>query len=150
MTAKEIQLHIHGTLCGATIFVLAVHTIYFVIRVVVVFTGVVAIVIKKCHFGTYLIAGLITLTLHFCTRFKKKLILKSSNLARKIMLDFNTVIELSSTYCIGICAFLIPVSLLATSSTIILTFLNRPGIEIWQTATGQTHLNFSRSKTFGS
>ncbi|MBD2739261.1 MULTISPECIES: hypothetical protein [Nostoc] len=50
------------------------------------------------------------------------------------MLDFNNLIEFSSTYCIGICAFLIPANLLATSSTIIFTLLGRPTIEIWQTA----------------
>ncbi|TBR56479.1 hypothetical protein B4U84_29505 [Westiellopsis prolifica IICB1] len=50
------------------------------------------------------------------------------------MLDFNTFTEFSSTYCIGICAVLIPGNLLATSSTIILTLLERPAIHIWQTA----------------
>lgn len=50
------------------------------------------------------------------------------------MLDFNTLTEFSSTYCIGICAFLIPANLVATSSTIILTLLARPAIYIWQTA----------------
>lgn len=50
------------------------------------------------------------------------------------MLDFNTLTQFSSTYCISICAFLIPVNLLATSLTIILTLLGRPVIQIWQTA----------------
>ena len=50
------------------------------------------------------------------------------------MLDFNTLTEFSSTYCIGICAFLIPANLAATSSTIIFTMLGRPAINIWQTA----------------
>lgn len=50
------------------------------------------------------------------------------------MFDFNTLTEFSSTYCIGICAFLIPVNLLATSSTIIFTLLDCPAIHIWQTA----------------
>ncbi|WP_026733069.1 hypothetical protein [Fischerella sp. PCC 9605] len=50
------------------------------------------------------------------------------------MLDFNTLTAFSSTYCIGICAFLIPANLIATSSTIIITLLGRPAIEIWQTA----------------
>lgn len=50
------------------------------------------------------------------------------------MLDFNTLTEFSSTYCIAICAFLIPANLVATSSTIIFTLLNRPAIKIWQTA----------------
>ncbi|MBO3463989.1 hypothetical protein G7B40_034905 [Aetokthonos hydrillicola Thurmond2011] len=50
------------------------------------------------------------------------------------MLDFNTLTEFSSTYCIGICAFLIPANLVATASTIIFTLLGRPTITIWQTA----------------
>jgi hypothetical protein len=50
------------------------------------------------------------------------------------MLDFNTLIEFSSTYCIAICAFLIPANLIATASTIILTLLGHPTIHIWQTA----------------
>ncbi|KAB8335447.1 hypothetical protein SD80_003785 [Scytonema tolypothrichoides VB-61278] len=50
------------------------------------------------------------------------------------MLDFNTLIAFSSTYCIGICAFLIPANLISTFSTIILTLLNRPAIQIWQSA----------------
>ncbi|MBD2434839.1 hypothetical protein NIES592_12940 [Fischerella major NIES-592] len=50
------------------------------------------------------------------------------------MLDFNTLMAFSSTYCIGICAFLIPANLVATSSTIIFTLLGRPAIHIWLTA----------------
>ncbi len=50
------------------------------------------------------------------------------------MLDFNTLTEFSGTYCIGICAFLIPANLVTTSSTIIFTLLGRPMIDIWQTA----------------
>ncbi|MBN4003413.1 hypothetical protein [Nostoc sp. LPT] len=50
------------------------------------------------------------------------------------MLDFNTLTVFSSTYCIGICAFLIPVNLIATSLTIGLTLLCRPAIEIWRSA----------------
>jgi hypothetical protein len=50
------------------------------------------------------------------------------------MLDFKTLTEFSSTYCIGICAFLIPVNLLATSLTIIFTLLHRPTIQVWQAA----------------
>ncbi|WP_341528957.1 hypothetical protein WKK05_06420 [Nostoc sp. UHCC 0302] len=44
----------------------------------------------------------------------------------------NTLIIFSSTYCISICAFLIPANLIATSSTIILTLLGRPAIQILQ------------------
>ncbi|BAZ13795.1 hypothetical protein NIES4071_56350 [Calothrix sp. NIES-4071] len=50
------------------------------------------------------------------------------------MFDFNTLIQFSTTYCISICAFLIPANLLATSSTIILTLLHRPAVQIWQSA----------------
>jgi len=47
------------------------------------------------------------------------------------MLDFNTVNEFSYTYCIGICAFLVPANLLTTLLTGILTGLNRPRIQVW-------------------
>ncbi|MBD2449012.1 hypothetical protein H6G76_17995 [Nostoc sp. FACHB-152] len=50
------------------------------------------------------------------------------------MLDFNTLTEFSSTYCIGICAFLIPANLFATSLTIIFTLLHRPALQVWQAA----------------
>ncbi len=56
------------------------------------------------------------------------------NQSVKIMFDLNALIQFSSTYCIGICAFLIPANLLATSSTIILTLLHRPSVQIWQSA----------------
>ena len=47
------------------------------------------------------------------------------------MIDFNTVTEFSHTYCIAICAFLVPANLLTTLVTVILTALNRPRIQIW-------------------
>lgn len=47
------------------------------------------------------------------------------------MIDFNTVTEFSHTYCIAICAFLVPANLLTTLQTVILTGLNRPRIQIW-------------------
>ncbi|WP_242040271.1 hypothetical protein [Anabaena subtropica] len=50
------------------------------------------------------------------------------------MLDFNTLIIFSSTYCISICAFLIPANLITTLLTIGLTLLSRPVIEIWRSA----------------
>ncbi|MBD6619754.1 hypothetical protein FNW02_29050 [Komarekiella sp. 'clone 1'] len=50
------------------------------------------------------------------------------------MLEFNILTVFSSTYCIGICAFLIPVNLIATSLTIGLTLLCRPALEIWPSA----------------
>ncbi|KAF3886834.1 MULTISPECIES: hypothetical protein [Nostocales] len=50
------------------------------------------------------------------------------------MLDFHTLTGFSSTYCIGICAFLIPANLLATSLTIIFRLLHRPTVQVWQAA----------------
>lgn len=50
------------------------------------------------------------------------------------MLDFNSLTLFSSNYCIGICAFLIPVNLLTTLLTIGFTLLCRPAIEIWLSA----------------
>jgi hypothetical protein len=47
------------------------------------------------------------------------------------MIDFNTVTEFSHTYCIAICAFLVPANLLTTLLTAILTGLNRPRMQIW-------------------
>jgi len=47
------------------------------------------------------------------------------------MIDFNTVTEFSYTYCIAICAFLVPANLLTTLQTVILTALNRPRIQVW-------------------
>ncbi|MEG5035831.1 hypothetical protein [Microcoleus sp. AT3-D2] len=46
------------------------------------------------------------------------------------MIDFNTVTEFSHTYCIAICAFLVPANLLTTLQTAILTGLNRPRMQI--------------------
>lgn len=48
------------------------------------------------------------------------------------MFDFNSLTQFSTTYCISICAFLIPANLLATISTITLTLLHRPAVHIWQ------------------
>ncbi|MEG4812649.1 hypothetical protein QUA82_34640 [Microcoleus sp. F8-D3] len=47
------------------------------------------------------------------------------------MIDFNTVTEFSHTYCIAICAFLVPANLVTTLQTAILTGLNRPRIQVW-------------------
>ncbi|HSF76703.1 MAG TPA: hypothetical protein VLA84_23110 [Microcoleus sp.] len=47
------------------------------------------------------------------------------------MIDLNTVTEFSHTYCIAICAFLVPANLLTTLQTVILTGLNRPRMQIW-------------------
>jgi hypothetical protein len=46
------------------------------------------------------------------------------------MLDFNTITEFSHTYCIAICAFLVPANLLATLMTGIFTGLNRPRVQV--------------------
>lgn len=50
------------------------------------------------------------------------------------MLDFHTLAEFSRTNCTGICGFLVPANILATLLTIVLTFLNRPKLQIWQAA----------------
>ena len=50
------------------------------------------------------------------------------------MLDFNTVTEFSHSYCIAICAFLVPANLLTTLQTGILTGLNRPRMQVWASA----------------
>ncbi|MEG4205814.1 hypothetical protein QUA20_18015 [Microcoleus sp. Pol7_A1] len=47
------------------------------------------------------------------------------------MLDFNTVTEFSHTYCIAICAFLVPANLLTTLQTAIFTGLKRPRMQVW-------------------
>ncbi|MEG4816724.1 MULTISPECIES: hypothetical protein [unclassified Microcoleus] len=47
------------------------------------------------------------------------------------MIDFNTITEFSHTYCIAICAFLVPANLLTTLQTAILIGLNRPRMQIW-------------------
>ncbi|HLO48051.1 MAG TPA: hypothetical protein VK211_06475 [Kamptonema sp.] len=46
------------------------------------------------------------------------------------MFDLNTVTEFSHTYCIGICAFLVPANLLATLQTIIFTCIKRSQIQV--------------------
>jgi len=50
------------------------------------------------------------------------------------MFDFNTLAEFSRHYCIGICAFLVPANLVATSLTVIFTVLHRPAAQVWQAA----------------
>lgn len=50
------------------------------------------------------------------------------------MFEFNTLAELSRTYCVGICAFLIPANLVATSLTMIFAGLRRPAPQVWQAA----------------
>lgn len=50
------------------------------------------------------------------------------------MFDFHALAEFSRTYCVGICAFLVPVNLMTTSLTLILSVLHRPPAQIWQAA----------------
>ncbi|TVP56619.1 MAG: hypothetical protein EA343_23420 [Nodularia sp. (in: Bacteria)] len=48
------------------------------------------------------------------------------------MLDFNVLAEFSRTNCTGICAFLVPANIIATSLTIILTVMRRPINQVWK------------------
>lgn len=50
------------------------------------------------------------------------------------MFDFNPLFEFSRTHCIAICASLVPINLLATLQTIILTGLDRPSMQRWLAA----------------
>ena len=50
------------------------------------------------------------------------------------MFDFNTLAEFSRHYCIGICAFLVPANLVATSLTMVFAMLRRPAAQVWQAA----------------
>lgn len=52
----------------------------------------------------------------------------------KLMFDFNTLAELSRNHCIGLCAFLVPANLIATSLTILLSLFQRPQIQVWKSA----------------
>ncbi|WP_013322524.1 hypothetical protein [Gloeothece verrucosa] len=51
------------------------------------------------------------------------------------MLDFASVCEFSRTNCIAICAFLVPLNLLATSSTLLLLFWRQPRPQVRFSAT---------------
>ncbi len=50
------------------------------------------------------------------------------------MLDFSTLLHFSHTHCLAICSVLVPMNLLATLQTLILTGLNRPPSSIWKSA----------------
>ena len=50
------------------------------------------------------------------------------------MFDFNALAEFSRYYCIGICAFLVPANLVATSLTMVFAMLRRPAAQVWQAA----------------
>lgn len=47
------------------------------------------------------------------------------------MINFSSLLEFSHTYCIPICAVLVPLNLLATVQTLILIGLNRPAKQLW-------------------
>jgi hypothetical protein len=48
------------------------------------------------------------------------------------MVDLNCLLEFSHTYCVSICAVLVPLNLLATSGTLILTGLGGSARRVWQ------------------
>jgi hypothetical protein len=50
------------------------------------------------------------------------------------MFDFNSLFEFSRTNCVAICAFLVPINLLLTTRTIVLTGLQRPQSQVQQAA----------------
>lgn len=50
------------------------------------------------------------------------------------MFDLNSLAEFSRVFCIGICAFLVPANLVATSLAVIFTVLRRPSAQVWQVA----------------
>jgi hypothetical protein len=47
---------------------------------------------------------------------------------------FDTLAELSRTHCIALCAVLVPVNLIATSVTMLLSALRCPVSQVWQSA----------------
>lgn len=51
------------------------------------------------------------------------------------MLTFHTLAEFSRTHCIAICAFLVPLNLVATLTTLILTGVRRSHSQVWSAAT---------------
>uniref|UniRef100_A0A832H6I6 Uncharacterized protein n=1 Tax=Oscillatoriales cyanobacterium SpSt-402 TaxID=2282168 RepID=A0A832H6I6_9CYAN len=48
------------------------------------------------------------------------------------MLDLNSLLAFSHTYCIAICAVLVPFNLLATLLTLVLVGTDRPKSQVWQ------------------
>ncbi len=50
------------------------------------------------------------------------------------MLDFNSLLAFSHRHCVAICAVMVPVNLLATTQTILLTALVHPGKRAWVAA----------------
>lgn len=55
-----------------------------------------------------------------------------------MMLDFATVCEFSRIHCVAICAFLIPINFLATSTTLGLLFFKQPSgqVRFWAILAG--------------
>jgi hypothetical protein len=49
------------------------------------------------------------------------------------MVDFTSLLTFSHTHCISICAALVPLNLLATSGTLLLTGFDRPALQRWLT-----------------
>lgn len=47
------------------------------------------------------------------------------------MIDFNTLLTFSHTYCVAICAVLVPFNLLTTLLTLGLTGTARPKLQVW-------------------
>ncbi|MBC6422417.1 MAG: hypothetical protein GDA38_13390 [Hormoscilla sp. SP12CHS1] len=50
------------------------------------------------------------------------------------LIDINILWEFSRNHCIAICAFLVPVNLLATLLTMILVTVGRPRVQVWWAA----------------
>jgi hypothetical protein len=50
------------------------------------------------------------------------------------MLDLNNLLHFSHVHCVAICSVLVPLNLLATLQTLILTGLNRPQSSIWRSS----------------
>lgn len=50
----------------------------------------------------------------------------------ELMLDSSPLLEFSHTYCVAICAFLVPANLLSTLQTIVYVRLKRPVAQLWQ------------------
>lgn len=50
------------------------------------------------------------------------------------MFDFNTLLNFSHTHCVSICSALVPLNLLGTLQTLLLTGYSRPMSQIWKSA----------------
>lgn len=54
--------------------------------------------------------------------------------SENLMFDYPHLAELSRTYCISLCAFLVPANLVATTLTIVLALMRRPKLQLWYAA----------------